>query len=113
MRLLIALVALAAAAAACASAPSAQLSVAKPIGSRQCEGGGTTPEAMARELAAAGIKVLATACGTDGRMHAAMCGAADGKLAIFEIEADHAAAAAKAGFQPLASMPSAQRLACR
>jgi hypothetical protein len=113
MRHLIPLAALAAAASACASGPAAQLSVYKPIGSRQCEGGGTTPESMARELATAGVKVIAATCGSDGRMHAAMCGAPDGRLAIFEIDAEHAAAAAKAGFQPLASMPSAQCQPCR
>ncbi len=111
MRLLLACTLLAAT-AACASAPP-PLAVYKPAGSRQCEGGGTPPERMRAELEAAGVKVLATACGIDGRMHAAVCGGADGRLVILEIAPEQAAAAEKLGFQPLSKMPSAQRAECR
>jgi hypothetical protein len=101
-----------AATAACASAPP-PMAVFKPAGSRQCEGGGTPPERLRAELEAAGVKVQATACGTDGRMHAAMCGAADGRLVIFDIDPAQADAAGKLGFQPLSKLPSAQRAECR
>lgn len=111
MRLLLACTLLAAT-AACASAPP-PLAVFKAAGSRQCEGGGTPPERLRAELEAAGVKVQAATCGTDGRMHAAMCGGADGRLVILEIDPGQAEAAAKLGFQPLSKMPSAQRAACR
>lgn len=93
---------------ACAAPPTT--SVFKPLGSLQCSGGGQTAQALGRALADAGVPVLATRCGSDGRMYPAMCGAADGRVGIFDIAASDAAAAAKLGFRPLG--PDAQVRPC-
>lgn len=86
---------------ACAAPPPPTVSVYKHLGSVQCSGGGQTVPALARVLADGGVPVLASRCGTDGRMYPAMCGAADGRIGIFDIAASHAEAAAKLGFRPL------------
>ncbi len=101
---------LALAASACAAPPAASVTVFKALGSVQCSGGGATVPALARTLADAGVPVLASRCGSDGRMYPAMCGAADGRIAIFDIAAADAAAAAKLGFRPLG--PEAKERPC-
>lgn len=85
----------------------------KYAGSKQCFGGGTTLQALQRELAGKGIRVLASSCGTDGRVYAATCGAPDGRIIIFEVPANQAAVAQSLGFAPLATLPEASRVACR
>ncbi|NUZ05843.1 hypothetical protein [Piscinibacter koreensis] len=97
--------------ASAASAASGAVAVYKPLGSRQCEV--PPPRAtLERELAAAGVPVLGTACGRDGRMRAALCGAPDGRIVIFEVPTERVAAAAAAGFEPLANLPDATREPC-
>lgn len=101
---------------ACASAPGQPaeppVRVFKSQGSLQCTGGGTPVAALAQQLQAAGIEVIRADCGTDGRMRVAMCGAADGRIGIFEVAARDAAAAANLGFAPVSRLPSAQVLPC-
>jgi hypothetical protein len=92
---------LALATSACASAPGATVTVFKPLGSKQCSGGGQTVPELARALTDAGVPVLAQRCGSDGRMYPAMCGAADGRIGAFDIAASQAEAAARLGFRPL------------
>jgi hypothetical protein len=104
--------AVAALGAACAAEPP-PLSVAISLGTRQCAAGGQQPEDLARRLRESGVQVLAQTCGSDGRMRPAMCGAADGRLAIFEIPAAQWAAAQALGYVRLDSMPDAQREPCR
>jgi hypothetical protein len=58
------------------------------------------------------VPVLAVGCGTDGRMRPMVCGAADGRIAIIEIPAEHLAAADRLGFKPLTALPAARRLPC-
>lgn len=103
--------------AACASEPAlsdvAPVRVAKPLGSVQCSPGGLTAADLSRQLAAAGVKVLASSCATDGRMHAAMCGASDGRLGVVEIAAADLKAAEAAGFKPLAHWRGAAAVPCR
>lgn len=86
---------------ACAAPPAGRVSVFKSLGSLQCSGGGQTLPALASTLSNGGVPVLASRCGSDGRMYPAMCGAADGRIGIFDIAAGDAAAAAKLGFRPL------------
>ena len=64
------------------------------------------------QLAPAGVEVISSSCGTDGRMRIAMCGAADGRIGIFEVPARNADAAAALGFAPLSRLPSAQVVPC-
>ena len=104
--------AVAALGAACA-AEAPPLSVAISLGTRQCAAGGQQPEDLARRLTESGVRVLAQTCGTDGRMRPAMCGAADGRLAIFEIPAAQWTAAQALGYVRLDTMPDAQREPCR
>lgn len=103
------------AASACAAPPAtplAPLRVFKATGSLQCGDGGTPLPVMARQLGDAGVNVITSSCGRDGRMHPAVCGASDGRIAIFEVAAADAAAAAKLGFLPLAQLPDARPAPC-
>lgn len=95
-----------------AQTPAPPLKVWRSLGSLQCSGGGTPVAALREQLTAAGVVVLASACGSDGRMRAAMCGRPDGRIAVFDIAAGDAARAAAAGFQPLSALPEAVLQAC-
>ena len=110
-------IALALASASCVSAnsPSSQTTVRvfKSTGSVQCAEGGTDLSTFARQLEAAGLKVISSACGSDGRMRAAMCGAPDGRVAIFELSNADAQSSSKLGFAPLSKLPDAQVVPCK
>lgn len=85
--------------AACAQPQAAPtVRVAQALGSKQCEAGGRTVADLRAGLERAGVAIVRAACGSDGRVRAQVCGAPDGRLAIFEIPADAGAAAAAAGF---------------
>lgn len=99
------------AATACATPPAGSVVVVRTLGSQQCSGGGQSPAALARVLADAGIHVLSTRCGSDGRMYPAVCGAPDGRVGLFEIAASQAQAAAALGFR--AAGPEVQERPCR
>lgn len=71
-------------------------------GSLQCGSRGTPPEQMQLRLQQAGIAVVRSACGQDGRASVAMCGAADGQLNLFEIPARQLEQAQALGFRPRA-----------
>lgn len=92
---------------------AARVAVYRSVGSLQCQGGGTSLADMQRQLSAARVRVLATACGTDGQMRAMVCGTPDGAIRIFEIPADQLAAATRVGFRPLSELPDAVRETCR
>jgi hypothetical protein len=105
---------LAACAAQSAAAPAAPaVSVTKSLGGKQCEAGGKSLAALAAQLAQAGVTVQRQACGDDGRMRAAVCGAPDGRIAIFTIPAAQQALATQAQFVPLAALPDAREQPCR
>lgn len=109
----LALLAAAALAAACAApTTAAPLWMAQPLGTRQCEDGGRTPQALAQALREAGVAVQALACGHDGRMRPAVCGAPDGRLALVQVPEDQAARAQALGWVPLAGLRDAQRQPC-
>lgn len=103
--------------AACAADPAvsdvARVRVAKPLGSVQCSGGGVTVQELAKQLGGSGVKVLGSSCATDGRMHAAMCGAADGRLGVLEIGASDLKAAQALGFKPLEDWRGSAAVPCR
>jgi hypothetical protein len=104
---------LAACAAQPAAAPTPVVSVTKSLGGRQCEAGAASLAALAAQLAQAGVTVRRQACGDDGRMRPAVCGAADGRIGIFVIPAAQQALAAQAQFAPLAALPDAREQPCR
>lgn len=105
----------AAALVACTGTPQAaeRVRVAKALGSKQCEGGGTPLPALQRQLEQGGVKVARASCADDGRMRVAMCGAADGRLGVFEIAAADLKAAAALGFSPLKEGEGAAEQPCR
>lgn len=92
--------------------PPTYVDVYKSQGSRQCENGGVPLAEMQRQLQAANIPVVNSACGTDGRMYPSFCGGADGKINILSIPSDAVAAASTQGFALLSSLPGAQRTNC-
>jgi hypothetical protein len=105
--------ALAASLMACTTvaAPPA-VSVYKILGTRQCDSGGTTAQALADTLRGSGVTLLALTCGSDGRMRPAVCGAADGRIAIVDLAQDQQAAAMAQGWALLTTLPDARRMAC-
>ena len=84
----------------------------KYFGSVQCTGGGTSLSALAKQLTDASVQVLTSSCGVDGNANLALCGAADGRIAIFEVPAAQTQAAAAVGFTPLSNLPLATKAAC-
>lgn len=93
--------------------PQTTVRVFKSAGSIQCAEGGADLTTLGRQLEDAGLKVLSSACGSDGRMRAAMCGAPDGRIAIFELSSHDAQSSAKLGFAPLSKLPDAKFVPCK
>jgi len=111
----LAVLVLAAAGSACGGGDSAAettIAVYKQLGSLQCTGGGASLASLERQLAEAGIRVAAATCGLDGNAYAAVCGGPDGRIGIFDVEAQQAPLASPLGFAPLSGLPAAVRGAC-
>lgn len=99
--------------AACAAPPPEPVWVARSAGTLQCESTTIDAGRFVAELKAAGVvPVAAHGCADDGRMRAQRCGASDGRLVVFPVREADAEAARRAGFVPLAQMPSARRVPC-
>lgn len=96
-----------------AASGSALVPMARLLGTRQCESGGPTPESVANTLRDASIGMTTFDCGHDGRMRPAVCGAPDGRLVVVDVPVAQQERAEALGWRPLASMPGAQRQACR
>lgn len=114
MRLFIPVLAVAATLAACGGGGDAEegTKVFKSMGALQCGSPGLSLAALQAQLAAANVQVRSAACGMDGRSVAAVCGAPDGKIGIFEIAPAQAGLAATAGFTPLSTLPAAKTVPC-
>lgn len=114
MRILVLTLAVLASLTACGGGEDEEASstVFKTMGSLQCSGGGVSLAALQAQLAAANVQVRSAACGTDGRATAAICGAPDGRIGIFEISPTQAGAAAAAGFAPLSTVATAKIIPC-
>lgn len=82
------------------------------LGSRQCEGGGRSLADVQRSAQAAGLTIVSASCGTDGAMHAAVCGGPDGRIAILDIPGAQLATARSQGLKPLTELPDARRTPC-
>jgi len=83
-----------------------------PMGSVQCSGGGKTLTGLKSQLQGAGIQFTSVGCGSDGVMRIALCGAPDGRIAIFSIPSSQSPAATQLGFIPLTKLPNAIRVPC-
>lgn len=94
------------------TAGTVTVSVFKSNQSLQCTGGGVTLATMEAQLTAAGVEVRAKSCGGDGNAYAAVCGAPDGKIGIFDINATQLSAATAAGFVRLNDAPNAVKTGC-
>lgn len=94
------------------SADDTTVTVYKSTGGVQCGGSGLSLTAMQEQLATANVKVRSAACGGDGMMYPAVCGAPDGRIGIFDIPATHASAAAGAGFALLNANPVERIVPC-
>jgi hypothetical protein len=77
---------------------SKSIFVAKYDGSLQCMGGGVSPDEMAKELTAVGIRVLDKKNVRDGLKHMTLCGASTGMMNAYEISAVDYPAAKVLGF---------------
>ena len=95
------------------AAGGAVVQVFKSRGALQCAGRGTPPDVMADALRRAGIAVLASGCGSVGRLRPAVCGAGTDELNLFDISAADLARAQALGFAPLAQLPGAGPAPCR
>lgn len=91
---------------------NSSVSVFKYNGTVQCAGGGLTLTEMQGQLTAANVQVRAAACGTDGSVQAAVCGAPDGRIGIFQTPAAQVSAATGAGFALLRTKPDAKTVPC-
>jgi len=91
--------------------PVPATAVYKSLGSVQCTGGGNTLPVIQKQLTDAGVIVLAASCGIDGLGHVAVCGADDGKIAIFEIPPPQVSAALALLFASLVNLPDAKKTA--
>ena len=76
--------------------------VYKPDGTLHCKNSkGITLDSMKQQLTSAGIKVLSSRKGYDGREGIAFCGNPTGQINIYEIASSDLSVALKIGFKPL------------
>jgi hypothetical protein len=105
-------------AAACqASAPPAPggdaVALYQSAGSKQCERGGKSLDALSQELASSGVQVIAASCAHDGRMYAQACGTPDGRILVVRVSQGQVAAATRLGLKPLRELPESRPVTCR
>ena len=78
------------------------ITVYKPDGTLQCgQGDEISLRDMAKDLRRAGVGVLTSTKGHDGRFRTTMCGASTGNINIFEIRVDDYSKATELGFRQL------------
>ena len=94
-----------------AKVPTAK--IFKSFGTVQCEPASVSTGPMVAELEKAGVHVYASACGVDGMMRPAVCGAGDGRIAIIDVAADKISKAMSLGFDPISKVPEFQTAPCK
>lgn len=83
-------------------------------GSTHCSpGSGATLAQMAAPLKDAGVQVVSAACGKDGLLHAAKCGANDGRIGVFEIAVKDAKKADSLNYAKAGTLPDLSVGECR
>lgn len=75
--------------------------ISKPLGSKQCSetNADLLLQKLKQGLEQQHIKVFSAEIGTDQRVHIALCGADDGKIAIFKVKQDSVIQAEKMGYK--------------
>jgi len=112
------MIALAAAVVAAAGADparadeSSHLMMWKSLGSKQCQDGGTTAQALADALRSAGVDVVSVTCGHDGNIRPMLCGLPDDRIAVIELPDGQRTLATAQGFAPITELPHWQSVPC-
>lgn len=96
-----------------APTPVKLVKIYKYQGSVQCQGGGEPLAKMRRQLIKRGVSVVKGQCGVDGLMYPSVCGAPDGRINIFTIQAKGLSKAQAQGFDLLKTLADAQLTACK
>lgn len=80
-----------------------QISVTKPLGTTQCSEVDPNLELkkLKNVLEQANINVYSAEIGTDGMSHIALCGAADGKIALFNVNKNSLLKAQNLGYKQI------------
>lgn len=99
--------------AATAASSTEAVALYQSAGSKQCERGGKSLDALRQELSASGVQVLSGACAHDGRMYAQACGTPDGRILVVRVPREQAAAAQRLGLRPLRELPDSVPVGCR
>ena len=74
---------------------------------------GSTLAEMAAPLKDAGVQVVSAACGKDGLLHSAKCGANDGRIGVFEIAVKDAKKADSLNYAKSGTLPDMSVGECR
>ena len=83
-------------------------------GSTHCSpASGSTLAEMAAPLKDAGVRVVSAACGKDGLLHSAKCGANDGRIGVFEIAVKDAKKADSLSYAKAGTLPDMSVGECR
>ena len=83
-------------------------------GSTHCSpASGSSLAEMAAPLKDAGVQVVRAACGKDGLLHTAKCGANDGRIGVFEIAVKDAKKADSLNYAKAGTLPDMSVGECR
>jgi hypothetical protein len=90
-------------------AHTATVEIVRNSGLKQCDDQTPSPAAFAKLLEANGVKVLSSACASDGAMRMQVCGADRGLFYVYEIDAAALPKALELGFTDMRQQPQAAR----
>jgi hypothetical protein len=96
-------------------ANAATVEIVRNSGLKQCDDEMPSPERFAKLLQANGVKVLTSACASDGAMRLQVCGADRGLFYVYEIDAAALSKALELGFTDMRQQPQAahfRKFAC-
>lgn len=83
-------------------------------GSTHCSSAsGSSLAQMAAPLKDAGVQIVSAACGKDGLLHTAKCGANDGRIGVFEIAVSDAKKADSLNYAKAGTLPDMSIGECR
>jgi hypothetical protein len=91
------------------AANAATVEIVRNSGLKQCGDETPSPETFAKLLQTNGVKVLSSACASDGAMRLQVCGADRGLFYVYEIDAAALPKALELGFTDMRQQPQAAR----